>query len=94
MGRGEGEVMGPFSVPEPPEVGVAPFWWQVLGADSREPVTGCGRADREILARQLVEAQMLACEASIGGMVVGPGGAMLRCRRAATGLYWSAAGDD
>lgn len=84
--------MDPFAIPEPPEVGLPPYWWQVLGADSREPVMGCGRADRAMLARQLVEAQMLACEASITGMVVGPGGSLLRCRRAVSGLHWTEAG--
>ena len=86
-------MMGPYGIelPEPPEPPAPGWWWQVLGADSREPVMGCGRADREVLARQLVEAQMQAAEGSLDGMTMGPGGIMLRCHRAANGLlHWTA----
>lgn len=76
-------------VPEPPEIAVPGWWWQVLGADSREPVLGCGRADREPDARILAEAQMRACEGSAGAMITGPGGVLRHCRRAAGGrLRW------
>lgn len=69
----------------------AGWYWQVLGSDSREPVMGAGRADREMGARLLAEAQMQACEGSSGGMVIGPGGTARTCRRARDGgLQWRA----
>jgi hypothetical protein len=72
-------------LPEPPEMPVSGWWWQVLGADSREPVMGNGRADRGPLARHLAETQMEACEGAIVGMVLGPGGVLHRCRRTVDG---------
>lgn len=72
-----------------PDAEVTGWWWQVVGSDSREPVMGSGRADREAEARLLAEAQMRACEGSVGGMIIGPGGVLHRCRRAAGGdLRW------
>lgn len=68
------------------------WWWQVLSRDSAAPVIGVGRADREMPARALVEAQMAACEGALIGMVIGPGGRLTRCLRAVDGgCRWLAA---
>ena len=68
------------------------WWWQVLSHDSTAPLIGGGRADRETLARQLVESQMSACEGSLLGLVIGPGGKLFRCLRAVDGRpRWMAA---
>lgn len=84
-----GPTDGVFRAPVPEEIAASTWWWQVLGADSRDPVMGSGRSDREMEARLLAETQMEACEGSIGGMVLGPGGVMRRCRRAVDGsLRW------
>jgi hypothetical protein len=85
--------MGPGYGPVELADGDAPgWWWQVLSHDSAAPVIGAGRADREVLARQLVEAQMAACEGSLLGQVIGPGGRMTRCLRTIGGGHrWAAA---
>jgi hypothetical protein len=85
-----GQELGPFDVPEPPEVMPAPWWWQVIGLDSRDPVVGTGRTEREIMAIALTETQIRACEGTIGGLVIGPRGVVKRCvKTAGDGLRWT-----
>lgn len=61
------------------------WWWQVLSGWSRAPVVGSGGADREALARHLVEEQMAAASVAALGVIVGPRGQMSRCMRTVTG---------
>jgi hypothetical protein len=62
--------------------------WGVYTRDPRQPKVSLGQADKPEQARKRVEDELTEKEHAAFGIMIGPGGTELMCRRTATGLTW------